>query len=64
MAKQKQVKILINDDGTIEFDQIGYKGKSCHGDIKDLINSLGKEKKTVKKPEYYKDNEVHIKQRF
>lgn len=58
----KIIKILINEDGTVEFDQIGWEGKSCSGDIHDLINALGKEKKVTKKQEYYKDNKVRIQQ--
>jgi hypothetical protein len=58
----KIIKILINEDGTVEFDQIGWEGKSCSGDIQDLINALGKEKKVTKKQEYYKDNKVRIQQ--
>lgn len=64
MSNYRTIKILINDDGTVEFDQIGYKGKECHGDIQDLINAIGKEKKTTKKSEYYKDQKVTIQQRF
>jgi len=60
----KTVKVLINDDGTVEFDQIGYKGKECQNDIADLINAMGEEKKVTKKPEYYKDEKVQIHQRF
>ena len=60
----KTVTILISDDGTASFDQAGYKGKECKGDIQDLIASIGDEKKVTKKPEYYKDNKVQIKQRF
>lgn len=64
MAGFKTIKILINEDGKIEFDQIGYHGKECSGDIKELINAIGEEKKVTKKPEYYKDNKVQVKQRF
>jgi hypothetical protein len=60
----KTVKVLINDDGTVEFDQVGYRGKKCSGDIKDLIAAIGDEKKTTRKQEYYKDQEVTVKQRF
>jgi len=59
---EKIIKILINEDGTVEFDQIGWQGKSCSGEIDDLIKAVGKEKKNIKKQEYYKGNEVHIKQ--
>jgi hypothetical protein len=60
----KMVKIIINDDGTVEFDKVGFSGKQCHGELQDLINAIGEEKKTVKKPEYYKENKVHIQQKF
>ena len=60
----KTVKILINGDGTVEMDQIGWDGKACSGDIDDLIKALGKEKKNVKKQEYYKDNKVQVHQRW
>jgi len=60
----KTIKVLINEDGTVEFDQIGWTGKQCSGEIKDLINAIGKETKVTKKQEYYKDNEIHIQQRF
>jgi hypothetical protein len=60
----KTVKVLINDDGTVEFDQIGYKGKECQNDIDDLINAMGEEKTVLRKPEYYKDEKVQVKNRF
>ena len=58
----KIVKILINEDGTVEIDQIGWTGKKCSGEIDDLIKVLGTEKSNTKKQEYYKDQEVHIRQ--
>jgi len=61
---EKIVKVLINEDGTVEFDQIGWTGKKCSGEIKELINAIGKEKKVSKKQEYYNDNEVHIQQQW
>lgn len=64
MASYKTIKVLISDDGTIEIDQIGYQGKECQNDIQDLIDAMGEEKKTIRKPEYYKENKVRIQQRF
>jgi len=58
----KTIKVLINEDGTVEFDQIGWTGKQCSGEIKDLINAIGEETKNTKKQEYYKENEVRIQQ--
>jgi len=61
----KIVKILIDDEGSVEVDQVGYKGKSCQGEVADLINALGEEKKTIKKPEYHKGTPVkNYEQRF
>ena len=59
---QKTIKILINPDGTVEIDQIGWEGKKCSGEIDDIIKAIGTEIKNVKKQEYYKDNQVHVKQ--
>jgi len=58
----KTIKVLINEDGTVEFDQMGWQGKSCSGDIQDLISAIGEEKKNIKKQEYYKDNKAQIQQ--
>ncbi len=60
----KTIKVLINDDGTMEFDQVGYHGKECKGDIDDLIKAIGNEKTRIKKPEFYKDQKVQVRQRF
>ena len=65
MTGFKTVKVLISDDGTIEFDQIGYNGKECNNkDMQELIDAMGDEKKVTPKPEYYKDEKVQIQQRF
>ena len=64
MAAYKTIKILINGDGTVEVDQIGWSGNQCHEDVQDLIKILGKETKTTKKQEYYKDQKVAVKQRW
>jgi len=58
----KIVKVLINADGTVEFDQIGWTGKKCSGEIKNLITAIGKETDVTKKQEYYQENEIHIQQ--
>lgn len=60
----RTIKILINEDGTVEFDQIGWHGKSCSGDIQDLIDAIGEEKKVIKKQEYYKENKAQVQQKW
>ena len=64
MAGFKTVTVLINDDGTMEFDQIGWEGKKCEGELQELIDAMGEEKKVTRKPEYYKDQKVQVQQRF
>lgn len=65
MAGFKTITVLINDDGTVEFDQVGYSGKTCDNqDMQDLINAMGEEKKVTRKPEYYKNEKVQVQQRF
>ena len=64
MAGSKIVTVTIDDDGKIELDQVGYQGKACQGDIKDLLNALGEERSTTQKPEFHKENKQQIQQRF
>jgi len=64
MAGFKTVKVVIDGDGTVEFDQIGYKGKECQNDIQDLIEAMGEEKKVTRKREYYEGENVQVQQRF
>ena len=64
MATFKTVTITISDDGSITGDIAGGKGKDCEGIVDDLLNALGDEKKVTKKPEYYKDEKVQVRQRF
>lgn len=59
----KEIEFTIKPDGTVEVDQIGWEGKACTNDISDILNVLGKEKKNVKKKEYYKDQKQTINQR-
>ena len=51
MARSRTVTILINEDGTVEFDQIGYKGNSCSHNVDDLLRALGLTQKVNKKHE-------------
>lgn len=59
----KKIKFIIDEDGTISIDQIGFEGKECSGKINDIIKALGDEKKVSKKPEYFQDNEIKINQK-
>ena len=61
--QEKFIDISIKPDGSIDFDQINYDGKSCSGDIDELINAIGKKVSSQKKKEYFKIQKVKINQR-
>ncbi len=58
----KEVEFTIKPDGVVEVDQKGYEGKQCVNDVQEILSALGKEKKTVRKKEYYKDQKQGISQ--
>lgn len=60
--QQKFVDVIINPDGSVAIDQIGFEGKSCSGEVEDLVRILGVETQKNKKPEYYKQQKVKINQ--
>lgn len=60
MAKSRQVNITIHEDGKVDFDQIGYEGKTCSGDVNDLVKILGTQVKTTQKKEYFDKEQVRI----
>ncbi len=60
----KEIILLVNEDGTSEINMVGWEGKECSSSdiIKSIINAIGKETKVTNKQEYYKENEVQIRQ--
>ena len=58
----KEIEFTIKPDGEVEVDQKGYEGKKCVNDVKEILDALGREKKTVKKKEYYRDQKVRLSQ--
>jgi len=51
--KQEKIRIKISEDGSINMEVIGVKGKSCIDLTKDLEEELGIVTKQVKKKEYH-----------
>ena len=62
-AAPKEVEIIINEDGTLTVDQLGWEGKACDGAVDDLIKLLGREVKAEHKQDWYKAQKVRINQR-
>ena len=61
MPKKKELEIVIDTDGTLSIDQIGWEGKQCDGAIDDMLKSLGKVTDKKKKADYHKKYLVHEK---
>ena len=62
MSKNEPMIIKIRPDGKVEIDQVGWTGATCSSDCHGFIEALGRDTKVTNKPEYYRDNEVHIKE--
>lgn len=58
----KYLDIVINTDGTVEVDQLGWQGKNCEGAVDDLINMLGREIKKDHKKEWHKHQRTEVHQ--
>jgi len=51
-----RIEITIYEDGRIEMDGKGFKGKACEKAMKPLEEALGKVTRHTKKPEYTQTN--------
>lgn len=49
----KQVKVLIDKDGNVRVDAVGYQGPSCLLATGPLVSALGGLRKEELKPEYF-----------
>lgn len=50
----KEIEIVIDENGEVSLDLMGYKGKGCSADSDAFIKALGKAKNRKQKPEYWK----------
>ena len=48
----KKIQVIIDEDGTVEIEAIGYKGPSCEEATKALEDALGIVTNRAIKPEY------------
>lgn len=53
----KQIKVTVNEDGSLEIEAVGYKGSDCTKATEALERALGVVKKRTPKPEMYQKNE-------
>ena len=62
--QQKEIEITIKTDGTLDINQEGWEGKNCEGAIDDIIKLLGKEIKTTRNKDWFKQQKVKINQKI
>ncbi len=66
MAKKttrgREIEFTVRPNGEVDVDLLGYEGKNCVNDVKEILNALGKEKSVKKKREYYRDGKVQVSQ--
>lgn len=61
MAKEKEIEIIIDDDGNVSIEALNYHGKGCAEDIAELMKQIGaKDKKVNKKKEYYQKDKSRV----
>ena len=48
-----EIRITVSDDGEIQIETVGFKGKSCISETEFLKKVLGKEKFKQLTPAYY-----------
>lgn len=51
----KEIEVIIDEDGTVHIEAIGFNGKGCHEVVSNLAKALGKAKNSKKKAEFYQD---------
>lgn len=49
----KKLEITIKKDGKVEFNQEGYPGNECQGDIDNILTALGQVTETKDKDNIY-----------
>jgi len=62
MATNKDITIVIDEDGKVSAEAHGYKGKGCADDIDEILAGVGKKLKTTKKTDYYDKQKVRTSQ--
>lgn len=49
----RQIKVIVEEDGNVTIEAIGFRGENCTKATAELEKALGVVGKRVKKPEFY-----------
>jgi hypothetical protein len=53
----RTIEVIVQPDGQLKIDAVGFKGADCEKATAFLEKALGQVKGKAKKPEYYRQNQ-------
>ncbi len=56
----RNITITIDENGAIEVEANGFKGKACEEKLKVFIDALGAPVSSKKKPEYFQEDKLKV----
>ena len=57
----RTIEVIIQPDGSLKIDAVGFKGADCEKATRFLEQALGQVKGKQKKPEFYRQVQQHQK---
>lgn len=57
--KELTVEITLSEDGELQAETFGFKGKVCESELRELLQGEFVVSDVEKKDDYYKNEEVH-----
>jgi len=58
----KEIEVVVNPDGSVSIEALGFEGKACEDATRELEKVLGQTTSEHKKREYYKPAKGFVKQ--
>lgn len=52
-----EIEIIINEDGTVEIDGVGFNGKGCDEALGEYVKAIGKKISDKKKSDFYQQTQ-------
>lgn len=60
----EEIEFTIDENGQVEIEANGFKGKGCAKVIDELAKAIGTKVKTTLKQDYYQPEDTKIKQKI
>jgi len=61
--KEYAIEIIIDEDGLLEAETFGFKGKVCESEIKELLSSEFVLEEVEHKDEYFQSEDVSVQKK-